>query len=63
MAPSFPSTAASMCEEKRSKSDDALKLKRLRAEIDIGIKELDAGLGRPLDVEALIRKLRAKSGG
>ncbi len=50
-----------MCKEKRSKSDIALK--QLRAEVEIGIKELDAGLGRPLDIEALIRKLRAKSGG
>jgi hypothetical protein len=52
-----------MSNQKRSKSDDALKLARLRAEIEIGIKELDAGLGKPLDIEALIRKLRAKSGG
>ena len=29
---------------------------RLKAEIDIGIKELDAGLGRPLDLEGLIKK-------
>ena len=48
-----------MSEKKRSKSDESLKLNQLRAEIEIGIKELDAGLGRPLD----IRKLRAKSGG
>ena len=26
-------------------------LEALRAEIDLGVKELDAGLGKPLDVE------------
>jgi hypothetical protein len=29
----------------------------LRAEIEIGIKELDAGEGRPLDIEAFLRDL------
>ena len=31
-------------------------LEELRAEIEIGIRELDAGLGRPLDVEDVIRR-------
>lgn len=35
-------------------------LSRLRAEVDAGIAELDAGLGAPLDVEALIREARAE---
>ena len=35
-------------------------LSRLRAEIDLGLGELDAGLGRPLDVEALIEKARGE---
>jgi hypothetical protein len=29
----------------------------LRAEIDVGLAELDAGLGKPLDIEALLRAL------
>lgn len=35
-------------------------LSRLRAEIDIGLSELDAGLGRPLDVDDVIRQARAE---
>ena len=34
-------------------------LSRLRAAIDQGLAELDAGLGRPLDIEALIAQARA----
>jgi hypothetical protein len=33
-------------------------LAALRAEIEIGIRELDAGLGKELDIEDLIRKAR-----
>ena len=32
-------------------------LEELRAEIDIGIRELDAGLGRELDIEELLNQL------
>ena len=32
------------------------KLRKLRAEIDKGLKSLDAGEGRPLDVEEFIRR-------
>ena len=32
-------------------------LDELRAEIDIGIRELDAGLGRELDIEELLNQL------
>jgi hypothetical protein len=32
------------------------KLCRLRAEIDKGIRSLDAGEGKPLDVEAFLRQ-------
>jgi hypothetical protein len=32
-------------------------LTQLRAEIDVGVRELDAGLGEELDVEALIGEL------
>ncbi|MEF3367710.1 hypothetical protein V3H18_14325 [Methylocystis sp. 9N] len=35
-------------------------LSRLRAAIDLGLSELDAGLGRPLDIETLIEKARAE---
>jgi hypothetical protein len=33
------------------------KLRQLRVEIDKGIRQLDAGEGRPLDIEAFIRDL------
>ncbi len=33
-------------------------LSQLRAEIEIGIQELDAGLGQELDVEEVIRQAR-----
>jgi hypothetical protein len=33
-------------------------LKNLRAEIEVGIRELDSGLGEELDIEELIRQLR-----
>jgi hypothetical protein len=32
-------------------------LKNLRAEIEIGVRELDAGLGEALDVEELLRQI------
>jgi Arc/MetJ-type ribon-helix-helix transcriptional regulator len=35
-------------------------LEALRAEIDIGIKELDAGLGRELDFDEFLRRARAE---
>jgi len=37
-------------------------LAELRAEIEIGIRELDAGLGKELDVEDVIRQARAEHG-
>jgi hypothetical protein len=33
-------------------------LAELRAEIEIGLRELDAGLGEDLDIESLIREAR-----
>jgi hypothetical protein len=36
-------------------------LAALRAEIQIGIDELDAGLGRPLNVEDIIRRGRKRA--
>jgi hypothetical protein len=36
--------------------DRLAAIEHLRAEIDLGIKELDAGLGHPLDVEDVIRR-------
>jgi hypothetical protein len=36
--------------------DHLAALERLRADLDIGIRELDAGLGAPLDVEDVIRR-------
>lgn len=36
---------------------------KLRAELQIGIDELDAGLGEPLDIEKLIEELNSEHGG
>jgi len=38
-------------------------LTRLRAEIDIGIQELDAGLGEELDIDKLIEQLHSEHAG
>ena len=35
-------------------------LATLRAELEIGIRELDAGLGEELDIEGFIRQARAE---
>jgi hypothetical protein len=35
-------------------------LEQLRAEIEIGIRELDAGLGEELDIEDVIRQARGE---
>lgn len=37
-------------------------LAQLRAEIEIGIRELDAGLGEELDIEEVIRQVRDEHG-
>jgi hypothetical protein len=39
------------------------RLSQLRSEIDIGIRELDAGLGEPLDIDDVIRQARKEHGG
>jgi hypothetical protein len=36
------------------------EISRLRAELQIGIDELDAGLGTPLDIEDVIRRGRER---
>jgi hypothetical protein len=38
------------------------KLRRLRAEIDKGIRSLDAGEGKPLNVENFLRQLNERHG-
>jgi len=38
------------------------KLRRLRAEIDNGIRSLDAGEGKPLDVEDFLRQQNERHG-
>jgi hypothetical protein len=38
------------------------KLRQLRVEIDKGIRSLDAGEGRPLDIEAFLRDLNGGHG-
>jgi hypothetical protein len=37
-------------------------LQQLRAEVEVGIRELDAGLGEALDVEDVIRQARQDHG-
>jgi hypothetical protein len=37
-------------------------LDRLRAEVQLGVDELDAGLGETLDIEAVIREAKAMHG-
>ena len=37
-------------------------LAELRAKLQVGIEELDAGLGRPLDVEDVIRRGKKRLG-
>jgi hypothetical protein len=37
-------------------------LSRLRADIEVGLRELDAGLGAELDIEDLIRQARREHG-
>jgi hypothetical protein len=36
--------------------DRLAAIEQLRADIDVGIKQLDAGQGRPLDIEDVIRR-------
>jgi Arc/MetJ-type ribon-helix-helix transcriptional regulator len=38
------------------------KLQALRAEVEIGIRQLDAGEGRELDIEEVISQARAEHG-
>ena len=42
--------------------DRVAALEELRAELQIGINELDAGLGRVLDIEELLKDLNARHG-
>ena len=39
------------------------KLRQLRLEIDKGIRSLDAGEGKPLDIEAFLRAQNERYGG
>jgi len=38
------------------------KLRRLRAEVDKGIRSLDAGQGKPLDLEDFLREKNKRDG-
>ena len=38
------------------------KVERLRADLDKGIRSLDRGEGKPLDIEDVIRRARAQYG-
>lgn len=38
------------------------KLRRLRSEIDKGIRQLDAGQGEPLDISRFINRMRKSHG-
>jgi hypothetical protein len=39
------------------------KLRRLRADIDAGLRSLDAGEGAPLDIEEFLREANKRHGG
>lgn len=39
------------------------KLRKLRADIDEGLRSLDEGKGEPLNVEAIIRRMNRAHGG
>jgi hypothetical protein len=39
------------------------KLRQLRAEVDKGIRSLDAGKGRPFDIEDFLRQKNERHGG
>jgi hypothetical protein len=39
------------------------RLRQLRSDIDKGIRSLDAGEGKPLDIEAFIRERHVRHGG
>jgi hypothetical protein len=59
--------AASLPEEAREQLGRELleridTLSQLRADIDVGLRELDAGLGQQLDVEDVIRQARREHG-
>ena len=38
------------------------KLRRLREELDTGVRSLDAGRGEPLDIEAFLAEQNARNG-
>jgi len=38
------------------------KIRRVRAELDKGIRSLDAGEGKPLDIEDIVRRLKEPHG-
>jgi len=38
------------------------KIRRVRAELDKGIRSLDAGEGTPLDIEDIVRRLKEPHG-
>lgn len=42
--------------------DRLAAMEGLRADIEVGIQELDAGLGRPLDIDDVIRRARERRG-
>ncbi|TAN61938.1 MAG: hypothetical protein EPN20_11590 [Magnetospirillum sp.] len=48
-----------MVEARRLSSEDATKLRALRAELQAGIDQLDAGRVKPLDIERLLKRLNA----
>jgi len=46
-------------EARRLSPEEAAKLAVLRADVQAGLDQLDAGQGRSLGIEALIRRLKA----
>ncbi|MDO8606155.1 MAG: hypothetical protein Q7R40_06445 [Phaeospirillum sp.] len=46
-------------EARRLSPEDAAKLATLRADVQAGLDQLDAGQGKPLDIESLLKRLKS----
>ena len=50
-----------LVEARRLSLEDAAQLTALRADIQTGLNQLDAGQGKPLDIEAMLVRLKQKN--
>lgn len=58
-----PAIAAFLTGGEQRMANSEWSIEALRVEIEIGIRELDAGLGEELDIEDVIRRARAERAG